>query len=39
MGENPSLQRYFDPPNEIELRQQQYEYYRNMLLNFPKQED
>ena len=26
-------------PREIELRQQQYEYYRNMLLNFPKQED
>ena len=25
-------------PREIELRQQQYEYYRNLLLNFPKNE-
>jgi type I restriction enzyme S subunit len=25
-------------PREIELRQKQYEYYRNMLLNFPKGE-
>ena len=25
-------------PREIELRQKQYEYYRNMLLSFPKQE-
>ena len=25
-------------PGEIELRQKQYEYYRNMLLSFPKQE-
>ena len=25
-------------PREIELRQKQYEYYRNMLLNFPKPE-
>jgi len=24
-------------PKEIELRQKQYEYYRNMLLNFPKE--
>ena len=24
-------------PREIELRQKQYEYYRNMLLNFPKE--
>lgn len=24
-------------PLEIELRQKQYEYYRNMLLNFPKE--
>jgi len=23
-------------PREIELRQKQYEYYRNMLLTFPK---
>jgi type I restriction enzyme S subunit len=23
-------------PREIELRQKQYEYYRNLLLNFPK---
>jgi len=23
-------------PKEIELRQKQYEYYRNMLLSFPK---
>jgi type I restriction enzyme S subunit len=23
-------------PREIELRQKQYEYYRNMLLDFPK---
>ena len=23
-------------PREIELRQQQYEYYRDLLLNFPK---
>ncbi|PIT39961.1 restriction endonuclease subunit S [Snodgrassella alvi] len=26
-------------PREIELRQKQYEYYRNLLLNFPKVED
>ena len=26
-------------PREIELRQKQYEYYRNMLLSFPKEED
>jgi type I restriction enzyme, S subunit len=26
-------------PREIELRQKQYEYYRNLLLNFPKLED
>jgi len=26
-------------PREIELRQKQYEYYRNMLLSFPKPED
>ena len=25
-------------PREIELRQRQYEYYRNVLLNFPKSE-
>ena len=25
-------------PREIELRQKQYEYYRNMLLSFPKSE-
>lgn len=25
-------------PREIELRQKQYEYYRNMLLSFPKEE-
>jgi type I restriction enzyme S subunit len=25
-------------PREIELRQQQYEYYRDLLLNFPKNE-
>ena len=25
-------------PNEIELRKQQYEYYRDLLLTFPKQE-
>ena len=25
-------------PREIELRQKQYEYYRNLLFNFPKQE-
>jgi type I restriction enzyme S subunit len=25
-------------PREIELRQQQYEYYRNLLLSFPKQD-
>ena len=25
-------------PREIELRQKQYEYYRNMLLNFPKED-
>jgi type I restriction enzyme S subunit len=25
-------------PREIELRQQQYEYYRNLLLSFPKEE-
>ena len=25
-------------PREIELRQQQYEYYRDLLLNFPKPE-
>ena len=25
-------------PREIELRKKQYEYYRNMLLNFPKHE-
>ena len=25
-------------PREIELRQKQYEYYRNMLLTFPRQE-
>lgn len=25
-------------PREIELRQKQYEYYRNLLLNFPKPE-
>ena len=25
-------------PREIELRQKQYEYYRNMLLSFPKKE-
>ena len=24
-------------PREIELRQKQYEYYRNMLLSFPKE--
>lgn len=27
-----------DLPREIELRQKQYEYYRNMLLTFPKEE-
>jgi len=26
-------------PREIELRQKQYEYYRDMLLNFPKPEE
>lgn len=26
-------------PREIELRQKQYEYYRNLLLSFPKSED
>jgi type I restriction enzyme S subunit len=26
-------------PREIELRQQQYEYYRDLLLNFPKNEE
>jgi type I restriction enzyme S subunit len=26
-------------PREIELRQKQYEYYRDLLLNFPKQEE
>lgn len=26
-------------PGEIELRQKQYEYYRNLLLNFPKPKD
>jgi type I restriction enzyme S subunit len=25
-------------PREIELRQKQYEYYRNLLLSFPKPE-
>ena len=25
-------------PREIELRQKQYEYYRNMLLSFPREE-
>jgi len=25
-------------PHEIELRQKQYEYYRNLLLSFPKSE-
>ena len=25
-------------PHEIELRQKQYEYYRNILLSFPKEE-
>ena len=25
-------------PREIELREKQYEYYRNMLLSFPKEE-
>jgi type I restriction enzyme S subunit len=25
-------------PKEIELRKKQYEYYRNMLLTFPKKE-
>ena len=25
-------------PREIELRQKQYNYYRNMLLSFPKEE-
>jgi len=25
-------------PKEIELRQKQYEYYRDMLLSFPKEE-
>ncbi|MCY4275773.1 MAG: restriction endonuclease subunit S, partial [Gammaproteobacteria bacterium] len=25
-------------PREIELRQKQYEYYRDLLLNFPKPE-
>ena len=26
-------------PREIELRQKQYEYYRDQLLNFPKSEE
>jgi type I restriction enzyme S subunit len=26
-------------PREIELRQKQYEYYRNLLLSFPKPEE
>jgi type I restriction enzyme S subunit len=26
-------------PKEIELRQKQYEYYRDMLLSFPKERD
>ncbi len=26
-------------PREIELRQQQYEYYRDLLLSFPKPEE
>ena len=26
-------------PREIQLRQQQYEYYRDLLLNFPKPEE
>lgn len=26
-------------PREIELRQKQYEYYRDMLLNFPKEKE
>jgi type I restriction enzyme S subunit len=26
-------------PHEIELRQKQYEYYRNLLLSFPKPEE
>jgi type I restriction enzyme S subunit len=26
-------------PREIELRQQQYEHYRNLLLSFPKSEE
>ena len=26
-------------PREIKLRQQQYEYYRNLLLSFPKPEE
>jgi type I restriction enzyme S subunit len=26
-------------PREIELRQKQFEYYRNMLLSFPKPEE
>ena len=26
-------------PREIELRQQQYEYYRDLLLSFPKKEN
>jgi type I restriction enzyme S subunit len=26
-------------PREIELRQKQYEYYRNLLLDFPKPKD
>ena len=26
-------------PREIELRQKQYEYYRDLLLNFPKAEE
>ena len=26
-------------PREIELRQKQYEYYRNLLLDFPKTEE
>ncbi|MCE2687710.1 MAG: restriction endonuclease subunit S, partial [Rickettsiales bacterium] len=26
-------------PREIKLRQQQYEYYRNLLLNFPKNDE
>jgi len=26
-------------PKEIKLRQQQYEYYRDLLLNFPKKEE